>query len=225
MTTATALSFTLLSLLTNPTAYTRLQRELDTAYQSNHLSTPIATLAEAHALPYLQAVIREGLRMYPPTTGLGSKTVPPAGDVVSGFALPAGTQVGANYFGVMRDRGVWGDDADVFRPERWIEAGDERGRVMNAVVDLEFGVGKYACLGKPVAVMELNKAVVEVSFAPIFFRLCEDVLGCCLLWSSYFFLLLLVGLNTSALGRVWKFIRMYSWLIESSSSVGWTSQS
>jgi hypothetical protein len=152
---------TLLCLITTPTSYTTLQKEIDSAIRNGKISHPIAE-SEAKKLPYLQAVIREGLRMYPPVTGLGSKQVPKGGDLINGHFVPEGTQVGTNYFGLMRCKEVWGNDADVFRPERWLEADEERLRVMNGVVDLTFGYGKYSCLGKPIAMMELNKIFVEV---------------------------------------------------------------
>ena len=47
-------------------------------------------------------------------------------------------------------------------PGRWLEADADRARAMNAVVDLDFGFGKYQCLGKPIAAMELNKIFVEL---------------------------------------------------------------
>jgi cytochrome P450 len=152
---------TLLCLITSPASYLALQTEIDVAMQHGKVSSPI-TEAEAKKLPYLQAVIREGLRMYPPVTGRGSKAVPRGGDVVNGYFLPEGTQVGANYFGVMRSKEIWGPDADVFRPERWLEADEEKQRIMTSVVELDFGYGKYQCLGKPIAMMELNKIFVEV---------------------------------------------------------------
>lgn len=152
---------TLLCLITTPTSYTTLQREIDSAMAAGKISSPIAE-SEAKKLPYLQAVIREGLRMYPPVTGLGSKQVPKGGDIINGQFVPEGTQVGTNYFGLMRSKSVWGNDADLFRPERWLEAKEDQLKVMNGVADLAFGYGKYSCLGKPVAMMELNKIFVEV---------------------------------------------------------------
>ncbi|KAI4594437.1 hypothetical protein KJ359_008225 [Pestalotiopsis sp. 9143b] len=158
---ATAMCMTLLCLITTPTSYTTLQKEIDAAIRDGKISYPIAE-SEAKKLPYLQAVIREGLRMYPPVTGLGSKQVPKGGDLINGHFVPEGTQVGTNYFGLMRCKDIWGNDADVFRPERWLEADDDRERIMNGVVDLAFGYGKYSCLGKPIAMMELNKIFVEL---------------------------------------------------------------
>jgi hypothetical protein len=53
----------------------------------------------------------------------------------------------------------------VFRPERWLEVADaEKLREMEGTVDLVFGFGKYQCLGRNIAFLELNKAFVEVSF-------------------------------------------------------------
>lgn len=156
---------TLLCLLTNPSAYSALQREIDDAISAGKLSNPIAD-SEAKNMPYLQAVIREGLRFYPPVLGLGSKQVPKGGDVINGYFVPEGTQVGMNFFGLMRSKETWGSDADTFRPERWLEAqadaDRDRLRRMNAIVDLDFGFGKYQCLGKPIAMMELNKIFVEL---------------------------------------------------------------
>ncbi|KAI0405811.1 cytochrome P450 [Xylaria palmicola] len=163
--TTTAICMTLLCLLANPGAYTALRQEIDAAIAAGRLSSPVAD-AEAKRLPYLQAVIREGLRFYPPVLGLGSKQVPRGGDVIGGYHVPEGVQVGANVFGMMRSRAVWGPDADVFRPERWLEAAGARdaarARRMHTAVDLNFGSGKYQCLGKPIAAMELSKVFVEL---------------------------------------------------------------
>ncbi|KAH8200594.1 hypothetical protein TruAng_005246 [Truncatella angustata] len=158
---ATAMCMTLLCLITTPTSYSNLRKEIDEAIHSDKLSSPVAEF-EAKKLPYLQAVIREGLRMYPPVTGLGSKEVPKGGDFINHQYVPEGTQVGTNYFGLMHSKGIWGNDADVFRPERWLEAKEDQLKIMNGVVDLAFGYGKYSCLGKPIAMMELNKIFVEL---------------------------------------------------------------
>jgi cytochrome P450 len=157
--TAHALRMTLLSLITTSSASAALVAEIRSA--ASRITVPISW-ADAQALPYLQAVVREGLRMWPPVQGLGFKRVPPGGDVISGLFVPGGTEVGQGFFAIGRSVAVWGDDADIFRPERWLEADDERLRVMNAAVDTHFGAGKYSCLGKPIAMMELTKAVFEV---------------------------------------------------------------
>jgi len=64
---------------------------------------------------------------------------------------------------MMRSKNIWGEDAEIFRPERWLEADETQLKLMNSVVELNFGSGKYQCLGKTIAFMELNKIFVEVS--------------------------------------------------------------
>jgi cytochrome P450 len=150
----------ILSLITNPTAYAALIAEI--RQSASTVSIPISW-AQTQTLPYLQAVVREGLRMWPPVAGLGFKQVPPEGDTINGFFVPGGTQVGQGFYAVGRSRLVWGEDADVFRPERWLLAEGDRLRDMIAAFDTHFGHGKYSCLGKPIALMEIYKAVFEVS--------------------------------------------------------------
>jgi cytochrome P450 len=116
-------------------------------------------------------VIIETLRLYPPFTGLPFKTVPPQGDTIDGKHVPGGTLISPNFCTTGRNRAVFGEDADVFRPERWLEAdaaaaasGDrERRAEMRRVAELTFGYGRWGCAGKMIAFLELNKIFVEVS--------------------------------------------------------------
>lgn len=156
------LQTTLLFLLTHPTAYARLQAEIDGA-----TTGALIRDAEARALPYLQAVVRESLRLFPPASEVPFfKRVPAGGDVYGGVRLPGGTQVatGNSMWACGRERAFWGDDADRFRPERWLEEGDEE-RLAKMVrrVELAFGSGQFVCLGRMLGLVEVNKALAEVS--------------------------------------------------------------
>jgi cytochrome P450 len=153
----------MLNIITSRHVYTTLQAEIDSAVADNKLSGPVVRDAEARTLSYLQAVIKEGLRIFPPATGLGSKLVPPGGDTINGVFLPGGTKVGANYWALMRRTDIFGTDATAFRPERWLEASPEQLAKMEKVQELVWGYGKYVCLGRSVALMELNKILIEVS--------------------------------------------------------------
>ena len=166
-TTATAIRATVLHVVTCPRVYNALQREIDEAISQNKISTP-AKAAEGAALPYLQAVISEGLRIHPPFNGIPSKVVPPEGDYIDGKFVPGGTRILPCFGGLGRNKTVFGEDADVFRPERFLEAqreDPERAAEMRRVAEMAFGYGRFACAGKPVAMLELNKVFVEVSFA------------------------------------------------------------
>lgn len=116
-------------------------------------------------MPYLQAVIKEGLRIFPPVTGLMSKEVPAGGDTVNGLFIPEGTKIGYCAWGVFRDKKIWGDDSNVYRPERWLEGSVEKIREQEATLELIFGYGRWQCLGKNVAMIELNKVFVEVRYS------------------------------------------------------------
>lgn len=164
-TTATAIRATMLFVMTNPGVYARLREEIDAAAGEGRISSPI-TDAEARRMPYLQAVIREGIRYWPPATGLLPK-VCDKDEVVCGVRIPAGTHVGWSPFAVMRDVEVFGEDAEMFRPERWLGISPEQYRTMEAITMLDFkGGSRWECLGKPIAMMELNKVFVEVSLRP-----------------------------------------------------------
>lgn len=160
-TSATTIRIVMLSLLTNPTAYRKLQAEIDDGVKSGKISSPIKD-AEARQMSYLQAVIKEGLRIMPPAAGTFFKTVPPGGDMIDGKFVPAGTQIGSSPFGVHHRRELFGADAEIFNPGRWLTADAARQAEMSSVVDLVFHYGKWQCLGKTVALMEFNKIFVEL---------------------------------------------------------------
>src|SRR5436190_10478246 len=155
---------TVLYIITNPIVYQRLQAEIKEAEQNGHITRPVIRDSEARNLPYLQACIKEGLRICPPASGLLMKKVPPKGDMISGYFVPGGTRVGWSAWSLQRDKDIYGDDVELFRPERWLEAENEQLKQMERTVDLIFSTGKWTCLGRPIALMELNKVLFEVKF-------------------------------------------------------------
>lgn len=108
-----------------------------------------------------------------PFSGLIMKQAPPEGDTFDGIFIPGGTRIAHNTLAVQRSTATFGQDAEMFRPERWLEAAPEKHKEMTQVVELVFGYGRWMCAGKSVAFMELNKVYVEVSwttavFSPLF---------------------------------------------------------
>ena len=168
-TTATAIRATMLYIISHPQVYLRLREEIDGAVAAGIAPEDIVPDAVAKDLPYLQAVLREGVRIHPPASNIGLKRVPKGGDsvIVDGrvIYLPGGTNVGVSVFGMNRRKDIFGEDVDLFRPERWlpVEKGDEeRIETMRRTTELIWGHGRYQCLGKNIAWMEYNKAVFEV---------------------------------------------------------------
>lgn len=159
---ATAIRITLLNVISNPRVYARLKHEIFEAVRQGRASSPV-TMDEAKALDYLRAVMYEGLRMRAPTPGLFLKTVPPGGDHIDGKFIPAGVGVGTNSSAVLASRELFGDDADTFRPERFLEVGAGRRADMERDVEVVFGYGRWVCMGKNIVWLELYKVLFEVS--------------------------------------------------------------
>jgi cytochrome P450 len=171
-TTATAIRATMLYLMTHQRVYRKLQEEIDDAVKTGHAgaSHEIVSDDTLRSLPYLQAVVREGLRIHPPITDVVPKKVPEGGDTFTinrrVYFLPGGTNIGYNVLGVQHDKELFGEDADYFRPERWLLNGDasqhDRLAAMKRTTEMIFGYGKYQCLGKPIAWLEIRKIIFEV---------------------------------------------------------------
>ncbi|KAG2027589.1 hypothetical protein GB937_000028 [Aspergillus fischeri] len=159
-TTSTALRNIIFYLSTTPRAYRALQSEIDDAVKT--VARPVIRDAEAKALPYLQACIKEGLRIFPPSMGLMGK-VCPRDDTICGIKVPANTQVAWSALAIMRNRTIFGDDADVYEPQRWIDAPVEKRKEMDASYGLVFATGtRWECLGKRLAYIELGKTIFEL---------------------------------------------------------------
>ena len=161
--TATSIRMTFAYLLTNPPCYGKLRKEIDDAIEAGNISFPVVADSEAQRLPYLQACIKEGLRMWQPLNGTQTKVLAQKeGLTVDSVWIPGGTQVALSQHQMMRRQDLFGLDADVFRPERWF-ADAETVKGYEAVWQLSFAAGRFTCLGKNIAMMELNKVFVEVS--------------------------------------------------------------
>lgn len=100
------------------------------------------------------------------------KEVPKGGDTFKGVFLPGGTRVAHSTWAVTRNQEVFGEDAEMFRPERWLEqeqADPEKRAQMARAAELVFGYGRWQCSGKTIALIELNKIFVQVRFSSSLF--------------------------------------------------------
>lgn len=148
----------------NPRVLRKLQYELDEA----KLELPVSYTA-AQQLPYLNAVIKESLRMHPGIGLVMERVVPEEGlHLKNGYAIPKGTIVGMNPWVVHRDKDVFGPDAESFNPERWLQPDteissmfQERMSRMNSAT-LTFGAGKRVCIGQDLSMMEISKVTATI---------------------------------------------------------------
>ena len=107
-------------------------------------------------------MIYESIRVRPPALYGHFKSVPPGGDTVDGVFLPGGTAIGHNIYGLMMSQDIFGADAEIFRPERFLECDAAKRAELERTVEFAFGTGRWVCAGKLVAFTQLYKVIFEL---------------------------------------------------------------
>jgi len=157
-TTGYAITGIIYHTLRNPKVYKKLVGEIQEAFASGNLTFPIR-YNDAYKLPYLRAVIQEGMRISPSFgTGL-PRYVPKGGATIAGRYFPEGYKVTCNQNAVHFDKECFGEDAEEFVPERWLREDEARTRYM-ARHDMGFGLGPRNCLGKNVGDPSARSSIV-----------------------------------------------------------------
>lgn len=118
------------NLLKSPHTLKKLVRELEEA----DVSRPYPKWTEVSTLPYLDACVLEALRVHPPFALPFERVVPEGGITMLGHFLPAGTIVGASPYVTNRCKTMYGEDAEFWRPERWLEGDAEHKKKMENVM-------------------------------------------------------------------------------------------
>lgn len=161
-TTATSMRAVIYYLLRNPQCKQKLVEEIDSARKAGRCSDLIQ-LKEAEQMPYLQAVLYEALRLHPAVGMSLPRVVPEGGFEVDGQSIPAGAVIGTNPWVIHKDKTVFGEDAELFNPTRWIKRADSA-EEDKRVGDMHrcffsFGAGARMCLGRNLSWMEMSKLV------------------------------------------------------------------
>uniref|UniRef100_A0A0K8TUL8 Cytochrome p450 n=1 Tax=Epiphyas postvittana TaxID=65032 RepID=A0A0K8TUL8_EPIPO len=114
------------------------------------------TVQDLPNLKYLDAVMRETLRMYPPVPVTVREV---RSDVVlpSGVTLVEGVAILNNIWGIHRNPKYWGDDVDVFRPERFLE-----GPLKHPAQFIPFSYSSRNCLGYNYAMMSMKTVLANL---------------------------------------------------------------
>ncbi|KAJ7898594.1 cytochrome P450 monooxygenase [Mycena olivaceomarginata] len=134
----------------------RLQQELDQHWTDDD---PVATSEQVQNLPYLDACIKEGLRIHS-TIALGlPRVIPKGGLVVCDRLFSAGSVVGVPLYTLHHDPDIWGNDPDVYRPERWFD--EEKATAMHKAFN-PFSTGPRACVGRNLAALELSLIIATL---------------------------------------------------------------
>jgi len=146
----------------DPHLQKQLQYELDAAFEvpDDGVET-IATYDEVRRLPFLSACIRETLRYAPSIAQIPRASPSDTGLELLGKHIPPGTAVSTSAWIVGRDTALYGSDADVYRPSRWLEATSDQLKEWDRL-DMTFGYGARKCLGRHLAMIQLWKVIAEV---------------------------------------------------------------
>ncbi|KAJ0715865.1 7-ethoxycoumarin O-deethylase [Helianthus annuus] len=142
-TTSITIEWAMTELLRNPHIMTKAKEELEKVIGKGSIVKEDDVLR----LPYLSCIVKEVLRLHPPSPLLLPRKVVTQVEL-SGYTIPAGTQVFVNAWAIARDPTVW-DDSLEFKPQRFLESGlDVRGHDFDLI---PFGAGRRICPGLPLA--------------------------------------------------------------------------
>ncbi|KAK2774702.1 hypothetical protein FQN52_004231 [Onygenales sp. PD_12] len=171
-TTAISLAAVFYHIMKNPTCLRKLVAEIQTAVDNGTIenrATGIVSWKESQTLPYLDACIKEAFRVHPAAGIPLERITPSSGVEICGQHVAGNTIVGCSPWVIHRRPEIFGEDADVFRPERWLDSDPAKIREMNGNM-FHFGAGARTCIGKNISLMEIYKLVpsflrrFEVSF-------------------------------------------------------------
>jgi cytochrome P450 len=155
-TTAITISVMLALLYSHPDKLAALRKEIeDNRVQSGRKPSDPISFVDAQKLPYLQAVILETLRINAPVGVLLPRVVSAksGGVQVAGQFFPLGSVLGINPWVIHYNKDIFGPDADLFRPERWMVSPEETARLESCF--LGFGAGNRGCIGRNVNMLEM----------------------------------------------------------------------
>lgn len=143
-TTSNSIEWTMAELINNPKSLEKLRGEIDLIVGKTRLIQE----TDLPNLPYLQAIMKEGLRLHPPAP-LVVRTFQ-EGCEVKGFYIPEKTTLVVNGYAVMRDPDVW-EDPEEFKPERFLatsRSGQEEDKT-KGLRYIPFGSGRRLSWIKP----------------------------------------------------------------------------
>ena len=98
------------------------------------------------------------MRIFPTTTLPIERRVPAGGAKIAEMYFVEGTTVGCTPIALHMNAAVFGADAGVYRPERWLTSNAEELRKMEAA-HMGFSRGRRVCLGQHIAVMQMKKVI------------------------------------------------------------------
>lgn len=156
-TTAGVLTNMMYELCEHPEVQEKLLAELKSHFTSGEEITTKAV----KSLPYLEAVINETLRLWPPVPAGMQSWLGPEGATLAGEFIPGGTLVRVHQWALMRDERSF-TEPERFAPERWVNEGKSGAKVLNRAAFFPFSMGPHVCAGQQLAKMEMRLALATL---------------------------------------------------------------
>ncbi|KAI8056259.1 cytochrome P450 [Syncephalis plumigaleata] len=156
-TTALTLTWTMYLLLKHPNYMEQLVAEVESTFPDPNTKIDHAATT---SMPFLEAVLRESMRLRPILPHGLPRVVPEEGVTLGGHYLPGGTSIFSSFQTMHMNPDVF-PDPTAFIPERWLTSSPDQLTIMQRHW-LTFSIGPRACIGRNLAWMELRLAIVEL---------------------------------------------------------------
>ncbi|KAK7104890.1 cytochrome P450 3A8-like [Littorina saxatilis] len=159
-TTATTLQYLTYNLTRCPEVQEKIYQEI-----RDNIGDEDPTYENVSTLKYLEAAIRESLRLFPPVPAIDRKALETV--TINGITIPAGCGVIIPIHSLMHDPDIF-PEPEKFLPERFLE--ENRSKLDPLAAELPFGYGPRQCIGMRLAMIEVKFAAVRIYRAFRFFK-------------------------------------------------------
>lgn len=149
-TTAVTVEWSVAELMNHPTVMEKARKEIESVIGKERMVMELDT----DNLPYLQAIVKETLRLHPPSPFVLRESTKKCS--IAGYEIPPKTQVFTNLWAIGKDPKHW-DNPLEFRPERFVSKENESAKTCEVDVRgqhyelLPFGSGRRGCPGTSLA--------------------------------------------------------------------------
>ncbi|UMM43552.1 hypothetical protein L5515_019015 [Caenorhabditis briggsae] len=151
-TTANALAYASYLLAKNPEKMHKAQQEIDEICTSENISYD-----DIAKLNYLDSIIKEALRIYPVAWFACSRECVKT-TTLGGLVIDKGVRIEADVTALHHSKEIWGENAEQFVPERWLESSAPR----HTMSWIPFGAGPRQCVGMRLGMSEAKTALAHV---------------------------------------------------------------
>jgi cytochrome P450 len=150
-TSAEAMQWTIAELINHPDVFNKVREEIKYVVGSTRLVED----SDVPNLPYLQAVVKEAIRLHPPAPVVIKECLQDC--KIKDFDILEKTMVAINLYTIMRDAKIW-DYPNDFRPERFMISSKEK----DGMEYIPFGAGRRGCPGSKLALSLIHTTIATM---------------------------------------------------------------